>query len=87
MRKRIWNLIALMMMAAVIFGVIQLNTPVARSAGCPNAGTVGCNCYFMYSTSAVEPDGHITWRCHYSCTMCESGSDPMYIEQVVEVRD
>lgn len=75
--------------AAVVFSLIQLNTPIVRAAGCPDAGTVGCGCTFMHSTSGEYNGRPVLW-CRYMCGFgCGGGGgEPMYIEtEVMEYQD
>lgn len=88
-KKRIRNVIGMMIMtAAIVFSVIQLNTPVVRAAGCPDPATVGCGCTFLHSISG-EYNGRAVLWCNYSCQVCGSGGggEPMYIELTVMVYD
>jgi hypothetical protein len=83
MGKRIRNVIAsLFLMTAVVFGVVQLNMPVASAVDCPPASSVGCGCIFTGETPILG--GKI---CHYLCGGCNSGEEPVYIERDVEVYD
>lgn len=92
MKKRIRNLIGTVIMtAAIVFSMIQLNTPVVRAIACPDAGSVGCNCTFQGSVTSsyhAQDGWHIDLTCYYSCMACGgSGWEPMYIEQTVEVHE
>lgn len=87
MKKRIWNLIgSLIMTAAIVFGVMQLNTSVVRAEGCPHPSAVGCGCMFLEGTR-MTVDGVSWWTCYYLCGGCGGDGEHMYIEQVVEVYD
>jgi len=94
MKKRIRNIvgIAMMMLAIILFGLVQQSTPTVKALGCPDAGTVGCNCQYVYSVESwvwYNDEWHVATECHYSCVVCGSGGggDPMYIEQTVTVFD
>ncbi len=87
LKKRIRNVLGVLIMAAaIVFSLIQLNTPVVRAAGCPDASTVGCGCTFLYSTSGEYNGSAVLW-CHYMCGFgCGGGGgDPILIEQTVMV--
>lgn len=81
MKNRIRNVI-MIMMAAIVFSVIQLNTPVIRAAtGCPSAPFEGCYCGLWGS---VESGGVLT--CYYSCVCtAPGGGEPFEIERSVDV--
>ncbi len=87
MRKTIRNAIgALLLTAAVVFSVLQLNSRVAYASGCPPADSVGCACMFVDGT-AIIIDGNAYWYCSYLCGTCGGNGDPLYIEQTVVVPD
>lgn len=83
MRRRIWNMIGIGVLAAAIaFSLIQLRIPVVRADGCPDPSTVGCNCSLTYSLWWME-NGVEHGECHYRCDCCSCGnnSDFFLIEQ------
>ena len=86
-KKRIRNVIGMMIMAAaIVFSMIQLSTSVVRAEGCPDASSVGCGCTFQGYTTA-EYNGQAVFWCHYLCGFgCGGGGgDPILIEQDVMV--
>jgi hypothetical protein len=86
-KKVIRNVIGSMILAsAIVFSIMQLNTSVVRADGCPDAGTVGCGCVFMYSTSGTHNGQAVLW-CRYMCGFgCGGGGgDPILIEQEIMV--
>lgn len=87
MKKRIWNLIgSLILTAAIVFGVVQLNTSVVKADGCLPAISIGCGCMFLGGTRMTV--GEVSWwTCTYLCGGCGGGGEPMYIEQTIEVYD
>lgn len=71
MKSRIWNSIGIAVLAAAIaFSLFQLRIPVVKASGCPDAGSVGCNCTFTYGLHWME-NGVEHGECHYDCGCCD----------------
>ena len=97
MIRTVLSLAAIMLMVAtIVFGVIQLNITVVRADGCPSgpaqaqmSNCGGCN-LVSATSSGCEPwqNCQTRWLCVYSCWGCPGpGGEPMQIEQTVEVYD
>lgn len=79
MRKRIRNLIGILVMTAVIvFSIIQLNIPSVSAEICPPGYSVGCGCMFEYGIDS-EYQGVLYRTCYYTCGGCSGGWEPMSI--------
>ncbi len=89
MKKYIWNLFGVALMALVIgFSLVQLSTRVVKAEGCPPASAVGCGCMSQGHTGINIGDGlGILWTCNYLCGGCGGDGNPMYIETIVEVME
>lgn len=87
MKKRIRNLTGVVIVtAAIVFSMIQLNTPVVRASGCPPGQSVGCGCMLTGSVGYTY-EGVTHTFCTYMCGGCGGGDEGMYIVQTIEVID
>jgi hypothetical protein len=87
MKKRIWNLIAIILMtAAIAFSVIQLRTPVVKASGCPTGVMWDCTFCNLTEETVMYVGDQIIRTCYYWCTGCPGpGGEPMEIEHVLEL--
>lgn len=74
MKQRVWNSIAMGILAvAIAASLIQLNIPVVRAESeCPSPESIGCNCTLVYSLHWIE-NGQEHRHCHYECGGCPTG--------------
>jgi hypothetical protein len=95
LKKRIGKLLGMaLLVAAIVFSVIQLNTTPVKASGagdCPQGSEVFCgNCWLTYATVEYIPSENLVLtECHYDC-YCSGGGgggEPFYIEQTVQLYD
>jgi hypothetical protein len=83
MRKILWKLVGVAIMAAAVaFTMMRPDIQVVRAAECPDASTLPCYCTFQGADHQVG----VTY-CYYSCYCQSGGGEPMYIEQTIPVYD
>lgn len=84
MKKRMWNLFGITIMAVVIgFSLIQLRTTVVSANGCPADPNNGCMCTLNEAIS-VESGGTTVWYCTYGCYCGYGDGNFFYIERTYE---
>lgn len=87
--KRVQNVIAvLIVMGAIVFSLIQLNTPVANASTCPThpQGLEQCGGCNLQEETVMWVDGVPYRHCFYNCWGCPGpGGEPMAIEREVVV--